>query len=755
MTRKLIIQRLLNGSCSALIAFAVSACDSSDDPPANPDAGPDIDARANPDIDASPAPDAGPVPDGIAPSVTIQFPPPVSRTDSDTLTLRGTASHTGEIADIRIAGVSATSDDGFATWRVTVPLSVGTGQLVVESEDAAGDVDTDAARVTTTYTPIGDFSFGPMALDTASQRAIVYDAERVALVAVDLVSNVRTPVSGDGVGAGPALTGAADITLNGTGTSALVIADDGAFTTVALSTGDRASIPTGTGPGVQTPSALTWDDANGRALVLDDGVDALVAVDLATGDSIVISSSSDGLQPALSQPTDLILDAANGRVLVIDKVSDALMAIDLTTGMRTELSGDTVGAGAIWYTPQALTWDTEAGRVLVFDGFLFSGGFTNGDAVVSVDLSTGDRQIISFTGYVYDGYVGTGPRLPNAHSMALDATGDRVIIADDRRMLAVQRVSGDRSFPWPGQVLAAPVALALTGADSMVVVDTSIDGLVEVDIATGAHSLLWDNNNAIGEIMVAPRDIVIDATRNRWLVPDYFDADALDYVTRIFAIDMTTGARTELSASGSGISLQNIPGIALDAAGDHMLLTNYRFADIGLLSTRDLIRYDLAAGTREAFSRVSNNPNNTIGTGPGFQTPGDIIIGPDAEHALVLDTHLDVVFTVDLTTGDRTLVTSAYLGTGPVPEHSGGLALDSARGRVVITDRQLDAVLAVELATGDRTILSAADTGSGPAFREPGRVETTEAGVGYIADSGLGAIVALDLLTGDRVLVSQ
>src|SRR5690606_32113479 len=63
----------------------------------------------------------GAVPDGFV----IAFPPPSSITDAPSITVNGTASLDGDIDAITVAGVAATSEDGFAHWAASVPLSVG------------------------------------------------------------------------------------------------------------------------------------------------------------------------------------------------------------------------------------------------------------------------------------------------------------------------------------------------------------------------------------------------------------------------------------------------------------------------------------------------------------------------------------------------------------------------------------------------------------------------------------------------------
>lgn len=77
--------------------------------------------------------------DSNPPTAQIQFPPPQSLTEADSITVRGTASDPegAEITVVRINGIDATTTDEFATWSVDVPLTPGTNMLTVETGDIA------------------------------------------------------------------------------------------------------------------------------------------------------------------------------------------------------------------------------------------------------------------------------------------------------------------------------------------------------------------------------------------------------------------------------------------------------------------------------------------------------------------------------------------------------------------------------------------------------------------------------------------
>ena len=68
----------------------------------------------------------------LAPLAEILFPPAGSQTDAGTITVIGTATDAQGVAEVRVNGVLATTSDGFAHWRASVPLVSGENTLTVE-----------------------------------------------------------------------------------------------------------------------------------------------------------------------------------------------------------------------------------------------------------------------------------------------------------------------------------------------------------------------------------------------------------------------------------------------------------------------------------------------------------------------------------------------------------------------------------------------------------------------------------------------
>jgi len=262
---------------------------------------------------------------------------------------------------------------------------------------------------------------------------------------VDLTTGNRTLVSNASTGSGLNLTGTNDVALDATNKRALIVDRSlRALVAVDLVTGNRtivSDVSTGSGPGFFDPSSITLDAANNRALIIDQidyrGIQrALVAVDLATGNRTIVSDASTSSGPVFVNPIRVTLDTANKRALVIDGTfgSNALLAVDLATGDRTIVSDVSKGSGPAFINLTGVTLDAANKRALVTDskfGLL---------ALVAVDLTTGNRTIVT------DASTGSGPAFISPDIVTLDAANNRALVIDSglNALVAVELVSGDR-----------------------------------------------------------------------------------------------------------------------------------------------------------------------------------------------------------------------------------------------------------------------------------------------------------------------
>jgi DNA-binding beta-propeller fold protein YncE len=157
------------------------------------------------------------------------------------------------------------------------------------------------------------------------------------------------------------------------------------------------------------------------------------------------------------------------------------------------------------------------------------------------------------------------------------------------------------------------------------------------------------------------------------------------------------------------------------------------------------------------------------------------LLGEDGQRVLVASTA--ELFTVDLTTGERVVISGATAGSGPLLMEVVDMALDAAGGRaLVVQNEEQPALIAVDLTTGARSLLADLSLDSGAAARPsspgPGHVSAANGlvplpppepylawAVALDAQAGralvlLGyrydmALVAVDLASGARSVISD
>ena len=225
--------------------------------------------------------------------------------------------------------------------------------------------------------------------------------------------------------------------------------DDGAHTLLSRG-GDDAM---GTGDAFDTPWGLALDSGNNRVFVTDIGLDAIVSVSLATatlGNRTILSRGDsdpdDGSDTsvgsgaiAFDSPYAIVLDSTNNRLLVADDGLDAIVAVSLASGTQGNRSifsrggSSAVGSGDAFETPHGLALDSANNRLLVTD--------TGLNAIVAVALDTGNRSILSGG----EAGIGSGEALRSPESIVLDSTNERLLVADYSPILLNDIIIGFRS----------------------------------------------------------------------------------------------------------------------------------------------------------------------------------------------------------------------------------------------------------------------------------------------------------------------
>ena len=665
-------------------------------------------------------------------------------------------------------------EDSFSKQIIAQDLSNGSRSILSDGNDSAS----------------GPNFSGPVAItvdtSTTPARALVLDSRLNAVIAVDLSNGNRTVLSDANdttnqnlmVGNGPGFSFPTSIIFDSSNPAnpRALVADGGLLAIVAvdLTTGDRSIVSddsdetngnaaVGTGPGFSSPISITIDNTdadNPRALIADEDLNAVIAIDLATGNRSVLSDEADTTNQGLMVGSGIVFEQiesitldnsnpANPRALVTDSTLSAVIAVDLSTGNRTLLSDDLdttnndaqLGTGLGLERPRSITLDTSDAdnpRALVLD--------VSQEAVLAVDLSNGNRTLLKVN-------AGSGVVFDITQSIALDTSNPanpRAVVADSvhNAIYAVNLNTGDRSVlsdddlddsepgsrsVGSGPAFDNPTAILLDNSDPdsprLLVLDSGLDAVIAVDVNNGDRTIISDDNDEInnnaqvgsGPGFEGPTAITLDSSdpANPLLFVTDLTRDA------VLSVDLNTGNRTVISDSNDESNGNAEVGAGSGFGFPQSITLDNRDSDSPRLlvvdSGRDaVIAVDIATGNRTVISDA-NNEGEEVGSGVAFNLPRSIILDnrdPDNIRALVTDTNRDAIIAVDLNTGDRTVLSddndtfnsNAMVGNGLGFQVPVSITLDTSAitPRLLVMDQELDVVFAVNPETGDRLVLSGA-----------------------------------------------
>ena len=246
----------------------------------------------------------------------------------------------------------------------------------------------------------------------------------------------------------------------------IVVTDSGAFTAlpklveVNRNTGARTLVSglsslsspvRGSGPALVWPFSVAVE-AGGDILVVDQNpttyAPRILRIDPATGDRTVLSGNGVGSGPALTNTAPAEVANLGGVIYLAN--GGQLMSVNPTNGNRTLISGAGSGAGPSIVWPLSIANGSTTNTLMVLDEKQPSAvpGRPLG-ALISVDLATGDRTVLSSNGAPNGGQQFDGP-----YDMAYDACQNVYYVLEPGyspalppgRVLKVDGVTGVRSL---------------------------------------------------------------------------------------------------------------------------------------------------------------------------------------------------------------------------------------------------------------------------------------------------------------------
>lgn len=685
----------------------------------------------------------------ISSNVQIMFPTPISMSESDYVLVRGVVSDAESgVLSVSVNGIEANTQDNYFNWQVSVPLSLGVNTLSVSVTDKLNNRVSNAATATIERLPTWKSPHG-VALDIANSRAIIVDAASDALVAMDLVTGISTPIPNKGTGVNKhAFVAPNGIAIDAGNNRALVLDTSlKAIIAVDLTSGAHTIFSDNSHPSssnaLVSPNGIVLDKAHNRALVADRSLGAIIAVDLTTGARSPLSNKSlPNANNALSWPEDLVLDAANNRVLVVDSSLKAVVAVDLTNGSRSVISSNSKpDAANELQVPKAIALDAANNRALVLDLANYR------YPLITIDLTTGVRTPVSGGGLPdYNNELS----LPN--SLVLDAARNRALVLDSglKAVVAVDLLSGARSLLGYGgrlEVATAfdqPKGLAIdVSYGRILVVDTDLKAIAAIDLYTGVRTLLSSANipDALNPF-VAPQKIVLDVPNNRALVTDGNSLES----ARVIAVDLISGARTVLSSNSipnATNPMRNLQGIAIDRPRNRALVVDSNLESV--------IAVDLSSGARTIIASPTFPNASEL-----LNRSQDITIDFANSRALLTSYSPLGLVSVDLDTGASSLLSPG----NSIIEYPADIAIDADENRaLILSDYQGRNITSLNLTTNLEdsiyTYVNNMDDNRNYLLWPAGLAFDTAHDIAFVTDRDRKAVMVIDLLTGEIVCLSK
>ena len=576
--------------------------------------------------------------------------------------------------------------------------------------------------------------FQKMVLDPARQRILLVDRYSACIVATPLDGAARVIVSGKHVGAGPLLVAPVALALDTEHDRLYVVDDDlDALFRVDLATGDRTLVSDdlhGTGPPLSAPTEMDFDSVRGGVIVSDENRGVFL-VDPATGNRRLVSSSTSP-GPQIYSHRGIGFDQVRDRYIVTD--GQSLFAVSPVTGNRAMLSD--------WLTDPSFGRFFRGMSVASESGAVFLGEELS-DGVLRVDLSSGDRQVVTSSGlpapWNYP-VVGDGPPLQYPNDVVFDAAHGRLFVIEGEYADPLMEVAanGNRTLIrnaslGTGINFRGPSGIKYdANRRSLLAADYVADLVVEIDVPSGNRTLIQGPAGGRGSIYEDPFDVAFNPRTGLFYVVDF-------QTSSLYSIDPSTGARRVIADAGTGSGPQLQRPERVDVDPEHGI------AYVLDRSYGAIVSVDLASGERRLVTGA-------------FGALSGLALDAAHQRLYVSDNYPGAIYRIDLATGASERVAA---GSNFSVSNLAGIAYDDAESRIIVIDEYPARLYSVNIQTGARSMVSGSinsleSLGHGPELLWPrGVTVDADRQVAFVTDDAYDAVIAVDLRTGDRQVIAK
>ncbi|MGJ3257656.1 MAG: hypothetical protein ACFE0K_15185 [Alcanivorax sp.] len=486
------------------------------------------------------------------------------------------------------------------------------------------------------------------------------------------------------------------------------------------------------------------------------------------------SVSINGVEAALDEMTG----AWSAQVPVVSGRN--VLQVEASIGEKTASKTIEIDNSPFLINPVSSVWDDGLERLLVFDQAQRS--------LLSLYPESGELKVVSSSGLA-DGPVPLDPVAMTANSSyawVLDYDQGRVfeinLVDGGRRLLQPSDSEGEIEFRG-----SSSNEIVLDELRHRLLVSDLINGaIIAIDISTGNRSYFSSTEVGSGPLFRSPGPLMIDSKGERLLVVDLYGDD------RLVSVDLLTGDRVDIDH----VDLGNWMSLFWDTEDNSLLMIEKEEGSGDFILSSSAINNgekEVRAGEESGLDigeggffngdlypggdtwwlfdndavllgRLSEGSGNQqkiwdgkaeakVGVGPDLLSPEGVEYASHANQIWVADPGQDSLFSVDVETGRRMVISGPGVGDGASMESPQDVVYDTGNHMVIVADLGSKSLVKVDPVTGRRDVLSGLGKGAGSDFRLPLSLVVDEnSGAAYVADGRAGSVVRVDVASGDRSL---
>lgn len=280
----------------------------------------------------------------------------------------------------------------------------------------------------------------------------------------------------------------------------------------------------------------------------------------------------------------------------------------------------------------------------------------------------------------------------------------------------------------------------LDGRNRLLAIGSSEENLIKaIDLTTGKRQLFADFGNAVVSDL---RNLVLNKDNGRLYVSGASSPGS------IIEMDLSDSSKFQIHSSELLESTSALV-IARQAGDDKIAALNYVSGAMKFTTTKF-----------ESFSRIPDPVKNTDGLFSPMRQTYSMVFDADKSRYIIADGLVNSILAVDAVTGVRSLLSSNSQGSGDSFSEAGvgivrGIALDEIRKKVIAIESKTGKVFTIDLDTGNRKLVTTVTLGSAPLKYFNDVVLDDLTGNIYVADMRLKGVISIDLVTGQQVVFSK